>query len=38
MVWGSALYEVLAYFNGSYKDAKKHSLHITEETEINVHN
>jgi len=25
-VWGSALYEVLDYFDGSYKQAKKHSL------------
>jgi len=25
-VWGSALYEVLDYFDGSFIDAKKHSL------------
>jgi|TARA_R110000868_G_scaffold299491_2_gene559787 hypothetical protein len=24
-VWGSALYEVLDYFDGSFIDAKKHS-------------
>ena len=26
MAWGSAIYEVLDYFEGSYNDAKRHSL------------
>ena len=30
-VWGSAIYEVLDYFDGSYKDAKKHSLEYKSE-------
>tara|TARA_R110002012_G_scaffold19114_1_gene69458 strand:- start:62 stop:259 length:198 start_codon:yes stop_codon:yes gene_type:complete len=25
-IWGSAIYEVLDYFNGSHRDAKKYSL------------
>ena len=28
MAWGSAIYEVLDYFEGSYNDAKRHSLVI----------
>jgi hypothetical protein len=30
-IWGSVIYEVLDYFNGSYKDAKKHSLQYESE-------
>ena len=26
IAWGSAIYEVLDYFDGSYKQAKEHSL------------
>ena len=26
IAWGSAIYEVLDYFEGSYSDAKSHSL------------
>ena len=26
IAWGSATYEVLGYFDGSYEDARKHGL------------
>ena len=31
MAWGSAIYEVLDYFDGSYNQAKKYSLKFESE-------
>ena len=28
MTWGSAMYEVLGYFDGNYADAKRYSLKL----------